>query len=317
MKSFNAFSVLLAVFAVILAGPVYAGEAGPALQSYRMSVKAPNQPAVALHVVEGGQGPAIALLHGLGASSYMWRRLMPKLALNHRVIAIDLRGFGLSDKPIDFRYRIEDHAALVEALLHELGVTRVTLVGHSFGGAVALILASRSVGSASARKLHVTRLILMNSPAFPQPPSNGVAFLQKPVVPYIALNLLPPEKAAMMALRSVDGSLGGLTAQDLAAYAKPFQYRGTRHALIQTARNIEPRNFEKLISTYADIRVPSLLIWCRQDPVVPLAIGIRLRNALPSAKLKILDDCRHVPIEQTPTKTKSLVIKFLSETKHR
>jgi pimeloyl-ACP methyl ester carboxylesterase len=71
----------------------------------------------------------------------MWRRLLPVVARGQRVIAIDLKGFGRSDKPVDRRYRIEEHAALVRAVIAKLGLRDVTLVGYSFGGAVALLLA--------------------------------------------------------------------------------------------------------------------------------------------------------------------------------
>ena len=99
-----------------------------------------NKP-INLHYKETGRGDPILLLHGLGASSYAWRYVTPELAKNHRVIALDLKGFGLSDKPKDDKYSLFDQAELVDQFIQKHKLRRLTLVGHSFGGGIALALA--------------------------------------------------------------------------------------------------------------------------------------------------------------------------------
>jgi pimeloyl-ACP methyl ester carboxylesterase len=241
----------------------------------------------------------------------MWRRLMPRLAGKHRVVAIDLRGFGWSDKPIDSHYSTDDHANVVRHVLQEIGIKKGTLIGHSFGGAVALVLAARELGSSSFK---VSRLVLMDSPAFPQRASAGVAFLRAPLLSYVGLNLIPPQKLAYSLLRRSNGDRSFLSRQDLHAYAEPFRYHGARHALIQTGRQIEPRNFGAIVKAYSRMDQPALLVWCRKDRVVPLAIGVRLQKELPNAKLRIIDTCSHVPIEQAPEQTTRIIEEFLSKT---
>jgi pimeloyl-ACP methyl ester carboxylesterase len=311
---------LLVGFATLLALMVAAPATGHTRpNAYHIGITLPGRPPIALYVedvspaavpkAQRTQDRAIVFLHGLGASTYMWRRLLPVVARSQRVIAIDLKGFGRSDKPVDRRYRIEEHAALVRAVIAKLGLRDVTLVGHSFGGAVALLLA---VDAERVGDLQVSRLILMNSPAFQQPPSAGVAFLRKPLLPYLALNILPPEIAAQGALTSIGGDRSQISRQDVEAYAQPFMFRGARHALIETGRGIEPENFEELIRRYPRLKQPTLLIWCRRDPVVPLVFGQRLAKTLPRAELHIIDSCRHVPPEQAPLETERLVTKFLN-----
>lgn len=259
-------------------------------------------------ITDQGRGRPVVFLHGLGASSYMWRRILPGMPAGHRLVTIDLKGFGRSDKPIDFRYAIEDHAAAVEAVLAALNLRDVTLVGHSFGGAVALLVATRDADRARPRLDH---LVLVDSPAYPQRPTAAVRFLRKPLAAYIGLALLPPEKMVVGALRGDGGLPAGLTRDDIAAYAAPLAERGARHALIETAIGLEPVNFAEVVRSYRRLDIPALLVWCRDDPVVPTAVGKRLSRELPLAELRIIDGCRHVPPEETPGALVRILRRFL------
>ncbi len=93
---------------------------------------------VTLHYEEEGSGPPLLLVHGLGESSFTWHDVVPALAARFRVIALDLKGFGRSDKPEDDAYGADDQAALIANFIVSRGLENVTLVGHSFGGTVAL-----------------------------------------------------------------------------------------------------------------------------------------------------------------------------------
>ncbi len=90
-----------------------------------------------------GEGPAVVLLHGFGSSLDMWRPLLPELAEDHRVLALDLKGFGWTDRPRG-DYSPSAQAQLVWAVLNERGIERAALVGHSWGAAVALAMALAS-----------------------------------------------------------------------------------------------------------------------------------------------------------------------------
>ena len=281
---------------------------GQTAKSYKVAIEVPYRAPVSLHVEEQGTGRPIVLLHGLGASTYMWRHLAPPLAKEHRVIAIDLKGFGRSDKPVDFNYRIEDHAALVRGLIVKLALDNVTLVGHSFGGAVALLLAVDEERRGDRR---ISRLVLMNTPAFEQSPSLAISVLRLPLVPYVLLPILTPEFGARAILTPVNGDATTLKQRDIDAYAQPLREPGALHALIETGRGVEPEKLEEVISYYHQLQQPSLIIWCRHDPTVPLAIGQRLARTLPRATMTVFDTCRHVPPEQSIRETERRVLSFL------
>src|SRR3954470_5524152 len=91
-----------------------------------------------LHVTRSGSGKPLLLLHGLGANSYTWRFLKPKIPAGYELFEIDLKGFGKAEKPADGKYSIFDQADLVFALIKSLDLKNVSLVGHSMGGGVAL-----------------------------------------------------------------------------------------------------------------------------------------------------------------------------------
>ena len=123
--------LLLACFGVH-SGAAWA-EAG-----YRIALEVSGRPVTVLYAEESGDGPPLILLHGLGGSLFTWRHVVATLARLHHVIALDLKGFGQSDKPFDEHYSAADQAALVSAFIRKRGLRGVILVGHSFGGVVAL-----------------------------------------------------------------------------------------------------------------------------------------------------------------------------------
>jgi pimeloyl-ACP methyl ester carboxylesterase len=264
---------------------------------YTMEVAPAGYPPVRLYAEETGQGPTLLLLHGLGGSGYQFRRIMPELARRHRVITLDLRGFGRSDKPFDTHYSALDQAAHVREFIRRRGLAHITLAGHSFGGGVALAL---TLDLNRTRPGAISRLILMNAPAFPQPLSLAVSFLRKPVLPYLALNLIPSQITAQLSFSQDLGKFGHITETDVTRYAAPLAETGAVHALVATARHIVPANLPDLVRRYPTIRQPTLLVWCRSDPVVPLVTGISLKRMLPDARLRIIDGCTHVPPEETP-----------------
>jgi pimeloyl-ACP methyl ester carboxylesterase len=274
-----------------------------------VAIDPPGHPRVNLYAEESGHGETLVLLHGLGASGYTFRRIVPDLARRYRVVTVDLKGHGRSDKPFDLNYSPHDQAVFIYWFLRAYGLDRVTLIGHSFGGQVALNLALLVKRYDPDR---IRRLVLMSAPAYPQPFTSAVSLLRKPVLPYIALTLIPREVPIAIALMTEAVGLGlPVTRQDVDIYAQPYADAGARHAVIQTARQIVPDNANTLVNRYPSITKPTLVIWCRDDHVVPVRSGQRLARALPRARLKLLSRCDHVPPEQRPREVVRLIRGFV------
>lgn len=305
------FSTLVAAFlaAWLLAYASYATASVPQRIAYKAHLSPPGAMPVALHVEEWGRGPAVVLLHGIGGSSYTFRHIAGVLARRHRVITIDLKGFGASDKPFDTAYGAGDQARLLLAFLEQRGLQHASIVGHSFGGTVALVA---SLMEQSAGTKRIGRLVLLNTPAYPQKMRRGLEFLTLPVLPYVALGLVPPILTARAALETVNPTTTRASDADAMVYADPLYTAAGRHALIATTRAIARYQASGAVPDYSRLRVPALLVWCRNDPTVPLSTGERLSREMAQATLRVLDHCDHSPAEERPAETTLLLQRFLT-----
>jgi pimeloyl-ACP methyl ester carboxylesterase len=261
-----------------------------------------------LAVIDRGQGRPILLLHGFATSSYTWHAVIPGLASSHRVIAIDLRGFGASDKPIDDLYSIEDQAQAVEALIEQENLRDLTVIGHSFGGGVGLALALKDQQSRSPR---IRNLVLIDTIAYKQPMPIFFKLLQVPIAGDVGMTLVPPEVQAAQGLRLAYFDPDKISAQDVAEYANTLYSPAAKHALTKTVEKIVPDNIDEIAGRYKTIRAPALILWCEKDKVVPVRLGRRLKAEMPSSELVVFADCGHMPQEEKPQDTLGAIQAFL------
>ena len=262
---------------------------------------------VRLAVREAGRGKPILLLHGLGASSYTWRAIMPQLARTHRVIALDLKGFGESDKPLDDAYSISDQARLVRDYMARNDLRGVTLVGHSFGGAVAMAVA---LDDAQGGPDRIEKLVLIDSLAYKQPVPFFFRLLRTPIIGELGLSLIPADVQIARALEVAYYHDDRVKNDTIATYAVPLQTEGGRHALLKTIDSLTNEDADAFASRYPTLKTPTLLIWCEHDRIVPIRFGKRLAQDLPNAKIDVIEECGHIPQEEEPGETLAAIRKF-------
>lgn len=268
---------------------------------------------VALHAVEQGPAgpdprPPVLLVHGLGGHIFTWRHLLPRLARRHRTVALDLKGFGASPRPADGAYAPADHAALVARFIEDRDLQDLVLVGHSLGGAVALLTA---LGEAETRRPRLQALVLIGSPAYPQPLPFYLRLFRLPLVGEAAVTLLPPALVVRGVLRASYADPARITRDQVAGYAAPLADPLARRALLRTARQLVPPDVEAIAARYPRLALPVLLVWGEMDHIVPVAIGRRLGRDLPRAELTVIPDCGHIPQEEQPEATWSALGPFL------
>jgi pimeloyl-ACP methyl ester carboxylesterase len=263
-----------------------------------------------LHCEVYGHGDPVLCLHGLGASTHSFREFREPLSQQHKLILIDLKGFGASPKPKDKHYAIEEHADLILQFIAEHDLRNLTLIGNSFGGAVSLLVSLRLC---EARTERLKRLILIDSGGYNLHLPTHLKMLRTPILGSLVLHLLPPKLSALTVLKDSYYDDKKITREQIDAYARPIAATGGRHALLETAKQIIPKDYEELIKKYPQITVPTLIIWGRQDKVIPLLIGEMLDEALPDSKLVVIDETAHIPQEETPGAVIPLVLKFLEE----
>lgn len=267
----------------------------------------PGNSVTGLHYEVYGSGDPILAIHGLGASAYTWRNLQGRFP-DHQLILLDLKGHGESFKPRDTNYSIPDQAELVLQFIREQDLKNLTLLGNSYGGAVALMVAIRLTKEEPER---LSKLILICSGGYNQDLPWHLKLIRTPVLGWLALHLMPATMNTLTVLRYSYQKKGLISWEQCQAYARPICSTGGRHALIQVSKQAVPDNFEELIAQYPTISVPTLIIWGRNDRVIPLLIGERLNRDIPNSELVVLDDVGHVPQEEKPEETVAAIMKFL------
>lgn len=287
--------------------PVFTPDLVDAIQAVKYQPVSADGEAVKLAVHESGKGKPLILIHGLGASSYTWRKIAPELAKNHRVIAIDLKGFGQSDKPLDARYSIFDQARLIGDYITRKNLKDATLVGHSFGGGVALAVALDQLDSG---RTNIKKLVLIDSIAYRQPLPLFFRILRTPVIGEIGLSLVPPEVQMERALAVAYLEDGKVTDDAVRNYASALHSEGGRHALLRTIDSLDPAQADEISKRYKDLHLPTLVLWCDRDKIVPLKIGRRLARELPNARFKLMRKCGHIPHEEQPEDTLKAIADF-------
>ena len=289
--------------ALALSGPLLAGAGHltpPPTEppGHRITLTVAEHDPVTLYYEEQGQGPPILLLHGLGESTFTWHEIAPRLAERHRVIALDLKGFGRSDKPADDTYGADDQAALVARFLIALDLDAVSVVGHSFGGTVALRTALLDGVRGTTR---IRRIAVIGAPALPRSTARHLDLVKMPGLPDMVASAFSPELLARILLSEAMGGEVELSEETIEGYAAPYREPEAMQAFLATARGIVKEEGEKALARrYRGLRLPVLVVWCRNDPIVPLRSGRRLAATLPSARLRIIERCHHLPQHERP-----------------
>jgi pimeloyl-ACP methyl ester carboxylesterase len=223
-------------------------------------------------------------------------------------LRIDLPGHGRSAARPDGRYAISDHAQQVIDFIEGENLEEFDLIGHSLGGGVAL----RIVDELSTRKVSpVKTLTLVDSVALPQSLPWFLALARVPGVGSFLLSLLPRLTIAS-ALRTAFYDPRLVTEEMLRVYARNLVTREGRQAQLSTARQLFPDDVLSLIESYHRVRLPTLLIWGKQDAIVPPWIGVALNGLIAGSKLVLIDDCGHIPQEERPDVAISAIAEFLS-----
>jgi len=260
---------------------------------------------------KAGQGPPVLLLHGFGACAYTWRYLIPPLAVAHRVLTLELKGYGLSDKPRDGHYAVADQAGMVAEFIRRQDLHDLVIMGHSMGGGVAVMTYLQLQQDNSGP---IKKLVLIDSAGYPQKLPWFIRLAKIPGANILAA-LLPPRFAAALVLKKCYYHKDQITEEQIDTYAYYGSLPGAQEAISQTAKQLvlKDKEMEALIAQYRTIQVPVLLIWGVEDEVVPLNVALNFTRDLPNAQLVPLRRCGHIPPEEEPEATRQAIMDFLKK----
>ena len=258
--------------------------------------------------VDVGQGSPVVLVHGFASSLETWSGVIPELAKSHRVIALDLKGFGWTDRPPPAEadaasaYSPKAEAHLILGLLNQRGVERAAFVGHSWGSSVTLALAMAAPERVSRIALYDAWVYEDQLPSFfVMSRADGLGetlfslFYKERADERLALAFYDPRFVTEALAEDVERSLErpGTLAAALAAV------RGQRYAEVE--------------GRYRTIDKPTLLLWGREDVVTTLPYGERLAKELPQAKLVVYPRCGHFPMIEALHASNAELVRFLDD----
>jgi pimeloyl-ACP methyl ester carboxylesterase len=261
-----------------------------------------------ISTMTAGEGEPVVCLHGLGGTKASFMPTIAALARHYRVIAIDLPGFGDSDKPLTGRYDSAYFAASTLALLDELGLDRARLIGNSMGGRVAI-----EVGLCAPDR--VEQVVLL-SPAMAWLRDRNMKWLLQ--LPLPRLGLLQPTPRAIVepiVRRLVPGAKRGWSAAGVDEFLRSYLTSAGRFAFYESARNIyldEPHGDDGFWRRLEGLECDSLFVWGRRDQLVPVAFMKHVERAVPRARHVELD-CGHVPQLEAPRRTHEAILRFFGE----
>jgi pimeloyl-ACP methyl ester carboxylesterase len=256
-----------------------------------------------LRYVDYGTGAPLLLVHGLGGCWQWWLENIPTLGRENRVIAVDLPGFGDSE-PLPAPGAMESHVDTLVALLDALELGRVVLVGHSMGGLIALLFAQEhpdrlaglvpvcagGVELSPRRLAMIVRGFLLFNAWFKRPAVSR-AFARRPRLRRLLFTVATGEP------RSLSPELGAELIPRLGSapgFADAVVAAGSVESEVEPAR----------------ITVPALLIWGARDPIVPARRARVLADAMPDAKLEVIDGVGHAPMFESRERFNAMLAEF-------
>jgi pimeloyl-ACP methyl ester carboxylesterase len=252
---------------------------------------------VTLHYEEKGAGRPFVMVHGFGGSTWSFRYQLATFALRYRCVAIDLKGFGFSERVKGGDYSLTEQARLVLRALDLLGVDRFVLMGHSMGGDVSMRIAA-------AAPERVEKLILaasatgMKLPVLPRIPlfKPLITFWIRATLPFYTRRLFYDSKAV-----DVKAAIEG--------YRQRARIKGSRNTVWEMWRGVRS---DKPID-YARIRMPKLILWAQKDRILPFpGISLRwLRGKLKGADVVKIPRTGHLLLEERPEAANAAIDRFL------
>jgi pimeloyl-ACP methyl ester carboxylesterase len=245
----------------------------------------------------------IVLIHGTSASLHTWEGWVASLKGQHRVISLDLPGFGLTGPFPDDDYRIEHYTRFMGGMLDHLGVKHAVLVGNSLGGYIAW-------ETVLARPALADRLVLIDSRGYPVDTALMPIVWRLAKIPILRslMNRIPLRRFVEKGVIRVYGDPGKVTSELVDRYYELTMRAGNRRALTLMFQQQAFTDWDRI----KKIAIPTLILWGRLDPQIPLSDAERFHQDIAGSQLVVFDRLGHVPQEEDPVTSVKALEAFLA-----
>ena len=259
-----------------------------------------------IHYVDEGKGPAIVLFHACPMWSFSFRDLIKELSSDHRVIAFDLPGFGLSNRPDDFDYTLNGFINLTELFLNFLDLEEMTLVLHGWGGTVGM-------GYAVEHPHQIKSLIIMNS-------LGNSSYIPPLRLRLCRLPFLGPKLVSAFKLLQM-GRVKPQSREVKEAYAYPYRDPAAFRVLQRFLEDIptvpEADSVQRMLEIETGMWIfrstPALILWATRDWLYPLRLLKFWRHFLPDAQIHKIPRAGRYIQEDAPEQLRIIIREFMKQ----
>lgn len=263
-----------------------------------------NIEGIKLHYLEEGSGKVVLLLHGWPTSSFLWRKVIGEIARKNRVIAIDLPGFGLSDKPLGASYSFRFYSKILDGFLAALKIEKLSLAIHDLGGPIGLYWVCNNLE-------RVEKLAFLNTIIYPELSWAVVAFVMACKLPVVS-SILASSWGLKMSMKIGISDSSRLTEEAIKGFQTPFQSQDAQQALLKAGYSLHPKGLEEIAQKLPSLKIPVQILYGDRDRILPDVAKTmqRLQKDLPQAKVKVLNNCGHFLQEERPEEVGQVLSSF-------
>jgi pimeloyl-ACP methyl ester carboxylesterase len=255
------------------------------------------------YVVRGRGDRNVLLVHGFGSSIYSWKEILEALEGDFRVFAMDVKGFGYTEKPDDADYSLLTLIDFLVDFMDAVGVERAALVGNSMGGLL-------SLATAIDYPERVDRLVLIDSAGYPMKLPFLIRMGSLPGVSQVG-KLFYGEWTVRWGLKAVFFDDAKVTPERVRAYYLPSVTPNGIDAPRELLGKFDSVLLEYAARRFKRVRCPTLVIWGDKDPWIPVENAYRFGTDIPDVRVEIIENCGHAPQEEKPEEVIPLLKSFL------
>lgn len=265
-----------------------------------MFVKIQN---VKIYYESYGSGTPMILIHGHGESTYIWRYIVDTLAKKFSVYALDLKGFGNSDKPLDGDYTIRSMSTLIIDFMNSLQIQKVILVCHSFAGKI-------GISTSVKHPKRILGLVLLGSAIGEFKIWESFKIMQNKKIGEQILNMYNEKNVRMMLERFHDKAYE-ISDKDIEEYIKISGNKAAINAFLEYFIDfMKEDNYFKYLD---NIVIPTLIIWGRNHNFISMEHGELISEKIRNSKLEILENCGHTISEDQPKQVSELIFDYFTD----
>ena len=251
-----------------------------------------------------GAGEPVLFIHGFATSGHLWGDVVPLMPAGHRLIVLDVLGYGRSDPPGEHPLALRAHGERTLELLDVLGVDAACVVGHGVGGAIAQSMAIHS-------PQRVSRLALLSSTCFGDWATRDL-MIARAAMPL--MRRLPPPWLLSMVRSELERGYDdpSRAVHSIDRYLRPFTTIDGRDSLVRHLGALDRRETASLGARLGEIACPTAVLWGADDPFLPVSLGRRLACAIPDATMQVLPGARHFLPEEWPRQVADAIAALLT-----